>query len=38
MDEVAFMGYILTDKGVKIDPEKVKAIVEMPAPTSIEEV
>ena len=38
MDEVAFMGYILTDEGVKIDPEKVKAIVEMPAPTSIEEV
>ena len=38
MDEVAFMGYILTDKGVKIDPEKEKAIVEMPAPTSIEEV
>ena len=38
MDEVAFMEYILTDKGVKIDPEMVKAIVEMPAPMSIEEV
>ena len=32
------MGHILTNKGVKVDPEKVKSIVKMTAPTSIEEV
>ncbi len=36
--EVEFMGHILTGDGVKIDPEKVEAIVKMPAPTSVEEV
>ena len=38
MEEVAFMGHILTANGVKIDPEKVRAIVEMPVPTTIEDV
>ena len=32
------MGHILTGKRIKIDSDKVKAIVEMPAPTTVEEV
>ena len=38
LEEVEFMGHILTGKGIKIDPDKMKAIVEMPAPTIVEEV
>ena len=38
LEEVEFMGHILTGDGVKIDPEKVNAILKMPAPTSVEEV
>ena len=38
MEEGQFMGHILTGQGVKIDPEKVRAIIEMEAPTSVEEV
>ena len=35
LEEVEF---ILMGDGVKIDPEKVNAILKMPAPTSVEEV
>ena len=31
--EITFMGHCITEHGVKPDPEKIKAIVEMPAPT-----
>ena len=31
--EVSFIGHIATGKGLKVDPAKVKAIREMPAPT-----
>ena len=31
--EVRYMGHLLTAEGLKIDPEKVKALLEMPAPT-----
>ena len=30
--EVPFRGHLLTTEGLKPDPEKVKAIVEMPRP------
>ena len=33
LKEVAYMGHILTAGGLKPDPNKVKAIKEMPAPT-----
>ena len=29
---VSFIGHVATDKGLRVDPAKVKAIVEMPAP------
>ena len=31
--EVPFIGYIATDEGLRVDPAKVRAISEMPAPT-----
>ena len=37
-NEIEYSGYILTDKGVKVSPEKVKAILEMPEPKTKEEV
>lgn len=30
---VSFIGHVATDTGLRVDPAKVKAIVEMPAPT-----
>ena len=37
-NRVTFMGHELTNKGIKMDPEKAKAILEMPRPTNVEEV
>ena len=31
--EVPFIGHVATDKGLRVDPAKVRAISEMPAPT-----
>ena len=31
--EVMFVGYVATDKGLRVDPDKVRAVVEMPTPT-----
>ena len=33
--EVRFMGHLITSECLKVDPEKVEAIVEMPAPTDV---
>ena len=35
---VTFMGHELTNKGINMDPEKAKAILEMPRLTNVEEV
>ncbi|XP_030853177.1 uncharacterized protein K02A2.6-like [Strongylocentrotus purpuratus] len=35
---IPFLGHIVTDKGLKVDPEKVKAILEMPNPSDPTEV
>ena len=37
MSEVTFMGHRITKDGLQSDPEKVKAIVKMAAPTNVEE-
>ena len=34
--EVAFMGHLFTDKGLKIDPDKARAVQEMTPPTDTE--
>lgn len=36
--DIPFFGHLLTDKGLKIDPAKVKAIKEMPSPTNKAEI
>ena len=37
VDSVTFMGHLITTKGQRADPEKVKAIVDMKEPDGIEE-
>ena len=34
--EVTFMGHVFTSEGLKIDPEKVRAVLEMPRPEDAE--
>jgi len=35
LQEVAFLGHIITVNGVKVDPEKVKAISDWKQPTNV---
>jgi hypothetical protein len=35
--EIKFLGYILTQDGIKIDPAKVKAILDWPIPKTVTE-
>ncbi|KAK7899105.1 hypothetical protein WMY93_019958 [Mugilogobius chulae] len=34
-EEVPYIGHLLTSEGLKVDPEKVRAVTEMPAPTNV---
>ena len=34
--EVSFMGYVFTSHGVKMDPEKAKAVQDMPKPEDVD--
>ena len=36
--QVPYVGHLLTSEGLKIDPQKVKAVQEMPGPQSKEEI
>ena len=35
LSEVPYIGHVLTDKGLKPDPNKIKAMLEMPKPTDV---
>ncbi|GJR64477.1 reverse transcriptase domain-containing protein [Tanacetum coccineum] len=37
-DWVTFLGYIVTGSGIKMDPEKVKAIIRWPTPSTIHDI
>jgi hypothetical protein len=37
-NQVGFLGYIVSDTGIKMDPSKTKAIVEWPTPKTVSEV
>ena len=37
-ESVVFLGYVVSREGIKVDPSKVDAILNWPAPTSIHEV
>ncbi|GJX06707.1 RNA-directed DNA polymerase [Tanacetum coccineum] len=36
--EVTFLGYIVTSSGIKMDPEKVKAVISWPTPSTIHDI
>lgn len=36
--EVTFLGYIINMEGIKVDPDKVKRVVEKPTPSNIHEI
>lgn len=36
--EVTYLGHVLSDKGIRVDPERVQAIRDFPIPTSKEEI
>jgi RNase H-like domain found in reverse transcriptase/Reverse transcriptase (RNA-dependent DNA polymerase)/Integrase zinc binding domain len=38
MKEVTFMGQKISDTGVRVDPERIRAIVDMPAPKNVADV
>ena len=38
LEEVAFLGYIVTREGISVDPEKIKAVAEWPRPTNVTEI
>ncbi|KAF5785586.1 putative nucleotidyltransferase, Ribonuclease H [Helianthus annuus] len=38
LDQVAFLGHVVSDEGISMDPAKVEAITKWPIPTSVTEV
>ena len=38
LNSVSFLGHVISSKGVVVDPEKVKAVVEWTRPTSVFEI
>jgi len=38
LKEVAFLGHVINKEGVKVDPEKIKAVVEWESPKNVSEV
>jgi len=37
-EEVAFLGHVISKEGIKVDPQKIKEIMECPRPTNVTEV
>lgn len=35
---VEYLGHVISRKGVEVDPEKIRSIVEWPSPTNVKEV
>ena len=38
LEEVAFLGHVVSKKGIQVDPKKIEAITEWPRPTTVTEV
>jgi len=35
LEDVVFLGHVVSREGIKVDPQKVKAIIDWPRPTNI---
>jgi RNase H-like domain found in reverse transcriptase/Reverse transcriptase (RNA-dependent DNA polymerase)/Integrase zinc binding domain/Chromo (CHRromatin Organisation MOdifier) domain/Integrase core domain/Retroviral aspartyl protease len=38
VQEVSFLGYLISEKGIRMDPAKVEAITQWPTPTSVHDI
>ena len=38
LEEVAFLGHVVSKEGIQVDPKKIEAITEWPSPTTVTEV
>ena len=38
MTSVTFLGHVISEKGISVDPKKVKAVQSWPRPTSVTEI
>ena len=38
LDQVAFLGHVVSGDGIQVDPKKIEAITEWPRPTTVTEV
>ena len=38
MDKVAFLGHVISEEGVRVDPQKIEAIVNSKPPTNVSKV
>ena len=37
LTEVTFLGHVVTKEGIKVDPQKINAMIERPRPTNVAE-
>ena len=35
LDQVAFLGHVVSKDGIQVDPKKIEAIAEWPSPTTV---
>ena len=38
LDQIAFLGHVVSKDGIQVDPKKIEAIIEWPRPTTVTEV
>ena len=38
LDQVAFLGHVVSKDGIQVDPKKIEAIIDWPRPTTVTEV
>ena len=38
LDQVAFLGHVVSKDGIQVDPRKIEAVIDWPRPTAVTEV